>query len=76
MKEAFRKYPQALAVQFFSEIPASMETTDQLLQAFFTHYPDIVVPVIEDFGNYWIENDNLTPIQSNYELREETKVLY
>ena len=71
LKEAFRKYPQALAIQFFSEIPASMETTDQLLQAFFTHYPDIVVPVIEDFGNYWIETDNnLTPIQSNYELRE------
>jgi hypothetical protein len=71
LKESFRKHPQALAVQFFSEIPASMETTDQLLQAFFNHYPDIVVPVIEDFGNYWIETDNkLRPIQSNYELRE------
>ena len=68
---AFQHYPEAIAVRFLNKAPSSLEKSYLLEDKFYTRFPDLIVPVREDFGNYWSEkNGSITPIQEDYDFRE------
>ena len=66
-KEVFKKFPNAIACCFY---PTSAKNADEIVTKlkakFYEYFPDAVVPVSVDQGNYWIDGPNgLEAIQSN-----------
>lgn len=65
--EVFKKFPTAIACCFYpTSANNAKEIITKLKSKFYEYFPDAVVPVSVDQGNYWIDGPNgLEAIQSN-----------
>lgn len=73
LHEALKRFPDAIAVQFFRQSPETISWSGEIENIFFDSFPDAVVPAKEDHGNYWLEKDGtVSNVQDSY-LKKENK---
>lgn len=63
----FHSFPSAIGVCFYPSAHKNFaDIISRLKKIFYKNFPDAVIPVTEDRGNYWIESqDGFHSIQSN-----------
>lgn len=77
-RQVFFEYPNAIAFCFYpSEMENHIKIVKRLKNIFYNNFPEAVIPVTMDHGNYWVEDEeNLRAIQSNLMKGDFKKRIY